>query len=202
MDIVNFFGGSLRTVWDHASFSLASNFPDFTRSIKFEPLSTVRALQKEAQGSDALTERALIRDVRHFYELGTSPDICSPKASQICKQACRILDGFLEQPMRNTDSPAADIFRQITTRIEAAAPPPPPEEYHKIDGFPDFPSFSTISSPLGAHPEPFDAEGVHSALLSLTTLDNPFMASENPMTTDWNQLLMSMDTSTHWGVEV
>ncbi|KAJ7851380.1 hypothetical protein B0H13DRAFT_2085670 [Mycena leptocephala] len=162
----------------------------------------VRALQKEAQGSDALTERALIRDVRHFYELGTSPDICSPKASQICKQACRILDGFLEQPMRNTDSPAADIFRQITTRIEAAAPPPPPEEYHKIDGFPDFPSFSTISSPLGAHPEPFDAEGVHSALLSLTTLDNPFMASENPMTADWNQLLMSMDTSTHWGVEV
>ncbi|KAF7336965.1 Zn(2)-C6 fungal-type transcription factor [Mycena venus] len=160
----------------------------------------VRALQKEEQGSDALKERALIRDVRHFYELGTSPDLCSPKAALICKQACRILDGFLEQ---NSDSPAAVIFRKITTKIVAAAPPPPPpEEYHRVDGFPDFPSFSSIGSPVETHPEPFDAEGVHSALLSLTTLDNPLIASENHLTTDWNQLLMSMNTSSYWGVEM
>ncbi|KAJ6561898.1 hypothetical protein B0H19DRAFT_1142964 [Mycena capillaripes] len=162
----------------------------------------VRALQKEEQGSEALKERALIRDVRQFYELGIDSDICSPKASLICKQACRILDGFLEEPTRNSDSPAADIFRQITTKIVEAAPAQAPEEYHRVDGFPDFPSFSSISSPVGMHPEPFDAEGVHSALLSLTTLDNPLVGSENPMTTDWNQLLMSMDTSTHWGIEV
>ncbi|KAF8176694.1 hypothetical protein K438DRAFT_1979054 [Mycena galopus ATCC 62051] len=162
----------------------------------------LRALQKEEQGSDAVKERTLIRDVRHFYELGTNSDICSPKAALICKQACHILDGFLEQPTRNSDSPVADIFRQITTRIVAAAPPAPPEEYPKVDGFPDFPSFSSISSPVGNHPGPFDAEGVHSALLSLTTLDNPLLATENPMTTDWNQLLLSMNTSTYWGVEI
>ncbi|KAJ7471415.1 hypothetical protein B0H11DRAFT_2039851 [Mycena galericulata] len=157
----------------------------------------VRALQKEEQGSDALKERALIRDVRHFYQLGINSDICLPKASLICKQACRILDGFLEQPTR-CDSPAVDIFRQITTKIVTPAPAPPPEEYQKLDGFPDFPSFSSISSPVGAHPEPFDAAGVHSALISLTTLDNPLMGTENPMATDWNQLLMSMETSTYW----
>ncbi|KAF7374386.1 Zn(2)-C6 fungal-type transcription factor [Mycena sanguinolenta] len=161
----------------------------------------VRALQKEEQGSDAQKERALIRDVRHFYELGTSPDVCSPKAALICKQACRILDGFLEQPTRNSDSPVADIFRQITTKIGTAASAPL-EEYHRVDGFPDFPSFSSISSPVGRHPEPFDAEGVHSALLSLTTMTDPLMALENPTTTDWNQLLISMNTSTYWGAEV
>ncbi|KAJ6512704.1 hypothetical protein C8R45DRAFT_325550 [Mycena sanguinolenta] len=161
----------------------------------------VRALQKEEQGSDAQKERALIRDVQHFYELGTSPDICSPKAALICKQACRILDGFLEQPTRNSDSPAADIFRQISTKIGTAAPPPP-DEYHRVDGFPDFPSFSSISSPVERHPEPFDAEGVHSALLSLTNMTDPLMALENPTATDWNQLLMSMNTSTYWGVDV
>ncbi|KAJ7301613.1 hypothetical protein DFH08DRAFT_993347 [Mycena albidolilacea] len=154
-------------------------------------LGSFRALQKEEQGSEALKERGLIRDVRQFYELG----------------ACHILDGFLEQSPRHGDSPAADIFRQITTKIVAAAPPPPPppplEEYPRVDGFPDFPSFSSLSSPVGAHAELFDAEGVHSALLSLTTsLNNP-LAAENPMATDWSQLLMSMNnTSTYWGVEV
>ncbi|KAJ7757747.1 hypothetical protein DFH07DRAFT_458739 [Mycena maculata] len=163
----------------------------------------VRALQKEEQGSDSGKERALIRDVRHFYELGTSPDISSPKASLICKQASRILDGFLEQRAENKDSPAADIFRQITTKIVTPAPAPlPPEEYHRLGGFPDFPSFSSISSPVGRDPEPFDAEGVHSAILSLTTLIDPLMATEHPMTMDWNQLLLSMDTSTYCGVEL
>jgi hypothetical protein len=157
-------------------------------------------LQKEEQGSDALKERGLIRDVRQFYELGTVLDRSSPKAALICKQACRILDRFLEKPTRSSDSPAADIFRQITTKIMAPAPAPQPlEEYHRIDGFPDFPSFSSINSPVGLQTETFDAEGVHSALLSLTSLDNPMMASEHPMTTDWNQLLMSMDTPTSWG---
>ncbi|KAJ7108067.1 hypothetical protein C8R43DRAFT_189507 [Mycena crocata] len=159
----------------------------------------VRALQKEEQGSEAAKERSLIRNVRQFYDLGTSPDRCSPKASAICKQACRILDGFLEQPTYSTDSPAADIFRQITTKLMTPAPPPPLEDCHKLDGFPDFPSFSSLNSPVGMQLEPFDAEGVHSALLSLTSMDNPLMASEHPMTTDWNQLLMSMDTSTYWG---
>ncbi|KAJ7487925.1 hypothetical protein FB451DRAFT_1225947 [Mycena latifolia] len=165
----------------------------------------VRALQKEEQGSDALKERALIRDVRYFYELGASGDISNPKASMICKQACRILDGFLEQPTQNSDSPAADIFRRITTKIVTPAPAPPPperEEYHRLDGFPDFPSFSSISSPIGAHPQHFDDEGVHSALLSLATMDNPLVVSGNPMPTDWNQLLMSMEPSTQWGVAV
>jgi hypothetical protein len=161
-------------------------------------------LQKEEQGSDALKERSLIRDVRQFYDLGVSPEKCSPKAALICQQACHILDGFLEQSPRHGDSPAADIFRQITTKIVAAAPPAPPplEEYPRVDGFPDFPSFSSLSSPVGAHAELFDAEGVHSALLSLTTsLNNP-LAAENPMATDWSQLLMSMNnTSTYWGVD-
>ncbi|KAJ7746275.1 hypothetical protein B0H16DRAFT_1556864 [Mycena metata] len=159
----------------------------------------VHALQKEERGSDALKERNLIRDARQFYALGTSLDICSPKASAICKQTCQILDGFLERP--NGVSPAADIFRQITTRIVAPAPIVP-EEYQKFDGFPDFPSFSSISSPVGANPQPFDAEGVHSALLSLTTVDNPLVAPNNPITTDWNHLLMSFDTATYWAVDL
>ncbi|KAJ7757708.1 hypothetical protein DFH07DRAFT_819074 [Mycena maculata] len=165
----------------------------------------VRALQKEEQGSDSGKERALIRDVRHFYELGTNPDISSLKASLICKQACRILDGFLEQRTENKDSPAADIFRQITTKIMTPVPaPPPPEEYHRLDRFPDFPSFSSMSSPVGRDLEPVDAEGVHSALLSLTTLRDPLMATVHPMTTDWDQLLLSMNnsTSTYCGVDL
>ncbi|KAJ7707453.1 hypothetical protein B0H17DRAFT_1191945 [Mycena rosella] len=154
----------------------------------------VRALQKEEQGSDASKERALIRDVRRFYELGTSPDITLPQASLICKQACRILDGFLEHP--TNDSPAVDVFRQITTKIMSPAPQPPIEEHrHKLDGFPDFPSFSSINSPAVPRPETYDAEGVHSALLSLTSIDNPLMASEHPMTTDWNQLLSKLEQS-------
>ncbi|KAJ7679161.1 hypothetical protein DFH06DRAFT_1165857 [Mycena polygramma] len=162
----------------------------------------VRALQLEEQGSEAVKERALIRDARQFYALGISSD--TPKVSMVCKQACRVLDGFLEQPIHNADSPAADIFRQLTTKI-AAAPPAmlPEEQHHRLDGFPDFPSFSSIGSPGRPHSQQqYDTEHVHSALLSLTSSDNPLVVSENPMSTDWNQLLMSIDTSTYWGAEV
>ncbi|KAJ7096594.1 hypothetical protein B0H15DRAFT_825680 [Mycena belliarum] len=192
----------------------------------------VRALQKEEQGSDALKERALIRDVRHFYELGTRSEIVTPKAARVCKQACRILDGFLDQSTHTSDAPAADIFRQITTRIVTPAPEeyhphphahghpqaahphahaqaqaqahPPARTYTRTDGFPDFPSFSSLGSPTGGghpHTQAFDTEGVHSALLSLATLENPLVASESHMPADWSHLLMSMDNSTYWGVE-
>ncbi|KAJ7115660.1 hypothetical protein C8R46DRAFT_1153060 [Mycena filopes] len=187
--------GHLKFLWWVPAYGLGSSIVLF-----------VHALQKEEKGFDALKERNLIRDVRQFYALGTSSDRYSPKASTICKQACRILDSFLERS--NGDSPAADVFRQITTRIVAPRPAgqPLPEEYnasssHRLDGFPDFPSFSSINSPVGAPPQAFDAEGVQSALLSLTTLDNPLVASSNPMATDWNHLLMSLDTATYWGVD-
>ncbi|KAJ7066396.1 hypothetical protein C8F01DRAFT_1123116 [Mycena amicta] len=181
----------------------------------------VRALQMEEQGSDSSKERALIRDVRQFYELGTSLDRSSPKAVTICQQAVRILDGFLETSSGPGDAPAADIFRQLTSKIMSVPPTSSDAEQYtyqpqfayphhnkldKRDGFPDFPSFSSISSPKmgAAQVVPFDAEGVHSALMSLASVDNPLIAVENP-TTDWNQLLMNLSAtgdgggSSYWG---